>query len=87
MSGPSLNPDYMIYNIFLNLPVKTLLRFHCVSKSYCMEIDSPVFINAHLNQSLRTKIRLKLLFGEDHVILEAVDLHQRTAVQLNNLNQ
>ncbi|KAK1377215.1 putative F-box and associated interaction domains-containing protein [Heracleum sosnowskyi] len=42
----------LINIIFTRLPVQSLLRFRCVSKSFRALIDSPNFIKSHLNQSL-----------------------------------
>lgn len=48
-------PTEIITAIFSRLPVKSLLRFRCVSKTLCCLIDSPYFIKYHLNQSLISK--------------------------------
>ncbi|XP_025013334.2 F-box/kelch-repeat protein At3g06240 [Ricinus communis] len=56
----SLFPD-IIFDVLLRLPVKTLLRFRCISKSYCTLIDNPDFIKAHLDTSIQTKPRKKLI--------------------------
>ncbi|XP_074326237.1 F-box protein CPR1-like [Apium graveolens] len=48
-------PAEIITDIFSHLPVKSLLRFRCVSKRLCSLIDSPYFIKYHLNQSLISK--------------------------------
>ncbi|XP_059295102.1 F-box protein CPR1-like [Lycium ferocissimum] len=45
-------PPEVISDIFSRLPVKSLLRFRCVSKSIKTLIDSPTFIQAHLNQHM-----------------------------------
>ncbi|WOG91400.1 hypothetical protein DCAR_0310649 [Daucus carota subsp. sativus] len=47
-----LIPPHLIANIFSRLPVKSLLRFRCVSKPLRALIDSPHFINSHLHKSL-----------------------------------
>ncbi|XP_050231506.1 F-box protein CPR1-like [Mercurialis annua] len=47
-------PLDIISDILKLLPVKSLLRFRCLSKSYCSLIDSRDFIILHLSQSNNT---------------------------------
>ncbi|KAK6802618.1 hypothetical protein RDI58_000400 [Solanum bulbocastanum] len=55
-------PPEVISEILSRLPVKSLLRFRCVSKSIKTLIDSPKFIEAHLkNQELKPNSDLKLI--------------------------
>ncbi|XP_059661929.1 F-box protein CPR1-like [Cornus florida] len=54
-------PDDLIPDVLCRLPVKSLLRFRCVSKQWRALIDSPNFINLHLNQSLRTNTNWSLI--------------------------
>ncbi|KAK1367155.1 putative F-box domain-containing protein [Heracleum sosnowskyi] len=42
----------LIAQILDRLPVKSLLRFRCVSKPWCSLIDSPHFVKAHLRRSI-----------------------------------
>ncbi|KAK9285485.1 hypothetical protein L1049_024679 [Liquidambar formosana] len=44
-------PGDMVTNILLQLPVKSLMRFRCVCKSWHALISDPNFINTHLNQT------------------------------------
>ncbi|XP_050232902.1 F-box protein CPR1-like [Mercurialis annua] len=44
------------------LPVKSLLRFRCVSKEFCSLIDSPEFITLNLSQSILTNTDRNLTF-------------------------
>ncbi|GMI63768.1 CONSTITUTIVE EXPRESSER OF PR GENES 1, CONSTITUTIVE EXPRESSER OF PR GENES 30 [Hibiscus trionum] len=50
----------LIPDILCRLPVKTLLRFKCVSKSWCSLIDDPHFAKLHLDHSLKTSSNVKL---------------------------
>lgn len=51
-----LPPELIDGEIFSRLPVKSLLRFRCVSKHYCALIDSPKFIKSQLlNYNLNPK--------------------------------
>ncbi|XP_074324911.1 F-box protein CPR1-like [Apium graveolens] len=45
---PRIPPELIDYEIFSRLPVKSLLRFKCVSKHHYALIDSPVFIKTQL---------------------------------------
>lgn len=50
-------PVDLIVEIFSRLPVKTLLRFRCISKQFLSIIDSQYFIKQHFQiQSLRPKL-------------------------------
>ncbi|KAJ0039510.1 hypothetical protein Pint_26569 [Pistacia integerrima] len=40
-------PTHIVVDIFLRLPVKSLLRFRCVSKMWCSIIDSVSFANMY----------------------------------------
>ncbi len=44
-------PDDVVCDILIWLPVKSLMRFRCVSKSWNSTITNPSFIIAHLNQT------------------------------------
>ncbi|XP_055961821.1 F-box protein CPR1-like [Mercurialis annua] len=44
------------------LPVKSLLRFRCLSKEFCSLIDSPDFITLNLSQSILTNTNRSLIF-------------------------
>ncbi|EYU20296.1 hypothetical protein MIMGU_mgv1a018445mg [Erythranthe guttata] len=48
-------PSEIIENILLRLPVKSLMRFKCVSKSWEATISDPEFIANHLRQAKETK--------------------------------
>ncbi|XP_060189766.1 F-box/kelch-repeat protein At3g06240-like, partial [Lycium barbarum] len=45
-------PDSVLPEILCRLPVKSLLRFRCVSKQWCSLISSPHFISSYLSHSL-----------------------------------
>ncbi|MCL7047851.1 hypothetical protein MKW94_006519 [Papaver nudicaule] len=43
--------DKSLEDIFVNLPVKSLVRFKCVSKTWQSFIEDPSFVQLHLNRS------------------------------------
>lgn len=56
---PPVLPTDVMVEIFSRLPVKTLLRFKCLSKQFLSLINSPDFINWHLQfSSLSPKLIL-----------------------------
>ncbi|GLT95750.1 hypothetical protein SLE2022_134140 [Rubroshorea leprosula] len=54
-------PMDLVIDILLRLPVKSLLRFRCVSKSFRSEIDSADFVNTHVNRSIQSRTGQKLI--------------------------
>ncbi|XP_026447813.1 F-box/kelch-repeat protein At3g06240-like [Papaver somniferum] len=61
MSGHHL-PEGILLDICLRLPVKAIGRFRCVNKSLCSLLQSPNFIQMHLNHSTE-KDKFKLLIS------------------------
>ena len=45
-------PYDILLNILTNLPVKSVLRFRCISKTWDSSITTPTFISTHLNLNL-----------------------------------
>jgi F-box interacting protein len=60
-------PIDVIVDIFTRLPVKSLLRFRCVSKPFCALIDSHDFIKSHLKRSIDTKTHLSLILRDSYL--------------------
>ncbi|CAI9116580.1 OLC1v1017766C1 [Oldenlandia corymbosa var. corymbosa] len=57
-------PHTVILNILKKLPVKSLLRFRCVCKSWRCIIDDPSFIDMHRIQSHHRRGGVKLLASQ-----------------------
>ncbi|XP_059441997.1 F-box/kelch-repeat protein At3g06240-like [Corylus avellana] len=56
-------PQVLIAEILFRLPVKSLLRFQCVSKTWVALINDPTFINIHLENN-RSERNLIVQTGE-----------------------
>ncbi|KAK9188294.1 hypothetical protein WN944_019695 [Citrus x changshan-huyou] len=56
-------PTDINIDILSRLSVKCLLRFKCVSKSFCSLIDSQEFIKIHLKRSIETNSNLSLILS------------------------
>ena len=67
-------PQELTIDILLHLPIKSLCRFKCVSKSWLTLITHPLFVKMHLSRSRKQK----LLFS--HASLYVFDLE----TSLNN---
>ncbi|KAF3955149.1 hypothetical protein CMV_019598 [Castanea mollissima] len=50
-----LLPHDVVFEILTRLPVKSLIRFRCVSKSWYSTITDPIFITKHLNLNNKAK--------------------------------
>ncbi|XP_021867414.1 F-box protein CPR1-like isoform X2 [Spinacia oleracea] len=61
-------PTEIIAEILSKLPVKSLLRFLCVCKSWKSLIKSPTFVKIHLNQTL-------ICNSDRHLLLSYYSLH------------
>ncbi|RZC62951.1 hypothetical protein C5167_024716 [Papaver somniferum] len=42
----------ILLNIIVRLPVKSILRFRCVSKAWCKLLKDPQFVREHLNHAI-----------------------------------
>ncbi|XP_047313684.1 F-box protein CPR1-like [Impatiens glandulifera] len=62
----SLLPDDILPDILSRLPVKSLLRFRCVSKFWLALISCPDFVKLHLSRSVQIKNNLRLFLWEDN---------------------
>ncbi|KAL3812679.1 hypothetical protein ACJIZ3_013947 [Penstemon smallii] len=51
-------PQELMIEILVCLPVKSIVRFRCVSKTWCNMLKSPYFIDIHLRNQRRRKVLL-----------------------------
>ncbi|KAF5177608.1 hypothetical protein FRX31_032809 [Thalictrum thalictroides] len=67
-------PYEIMFDILLRLPVKSLGRFRCVSKSWQTLVANPYFANMHLNRSKENKsLKVKLMVKDTHQKLSTLD--------------
>ncbi|KAL6559749.1 hypothetical protein OROGR_004866 [Orobanche gracilis] len=67
-------PPELLREILSRLPAKSLLRFRCISKSWCRMIDSPDLIKLHLNQSSKSYSNHTLILTETGFNFHMLDL-------------
>ncbi|KAL2906802.1 F-box protein CPR1 [Bienertia sinuspersici] len=67
-------PTNIIVEILSKLPVKSLLRFQCICKSWQSLIKSPYFIKIQFNQTLTSHSNLHLLASVEHSSLHCSEL-------------
>uniref|UniRef100_A0A7N2R7G8 F-box domain-containing protein n=1 Tax=Quercus lobata TaxID=97700 RepID=A0A7N2R7G8_QUELO len=82
-------PDDVVFDILTRLPVKSLIRFRCVSKSWYATITSRIFITRHLNFNLNLKLSSKnnhngyLLCKSDNELCTLVYNSDRTLTEVS----
>lgn len=55
-------PDEMMTEVFLRLPVKSILRFRAVCRSWAAELSCEEFFSLHMARAEATSVLLKLFF-------------------------
>ncbi|XP_049387552.1 F-box/kelch-repeat protein At3g23880-like [Solanum stenotomum] len=71
-------PTDLIVDILSRFSVKTLLKFRCVSKSWCTLIRSPEFVKTHLSVSAKNKDHThhRLVWTENRDLFTSRDIKQ-----------
>lgn len=78
--------EHLIAEILCCLPVKTLLRFRCVSKPWCSLIDSTRFVKSHLKRSIECKTNTGVIISGHIMYSVPVDvgsLDNATAIEID----
>ncbi|KAK6149673.1 hypothetical protein DH2020_017198 [Rehmannia glutinosa] len=70
-------PPEIIIDILTRLPVKSLLRFRCVSKSWRSMIDGKDFIKLHLHHSFETNSNRTLVVKNNKLFYVDLDSFER----------
>ncbi|GLT66253.1 hypothetical protein SLA2020_386270 [Shorea laevis] len=71
-------PEALIVDIFAKLPVKSLIRFMCLSKSYYQAISDPQFFHLHLRHSYQINKQFLLQISERPLALQSMSFcHQQ----------
>jgi hypothetical protein len=63
---PPYLPHELIIQILLRLPVKSLIRFKCVCKSWFSLISDPHFTNSHFDITATSTHRILLISNSTH---------------------
>lgn len=78
--------EHLLAEILCCLPVKTLLRFRCVSKLWCSLIDSPRFVKSHLKRSTECKTNTGVIISRHitySVPMDFGSLDNATAIEID----
>uniref|UniRef100_A0A7N2R2N3 F-box domain-containing protein n=2 Tax=Quercus lobata TaxID=97700 RepID=A0A7N2R2N3_QUELO len=83
-------PDEVVLKILHRLPVKSLIRFRCVSKSWNSLITTPSFINSHLSYNSSNSDKLIVRHGVGKPYLEHYKLiednNDSSSVQIQHID-
>ncbi|XP_047337994.1 F-box protein CPR1-like [Impatiens glandulifera] len=78
--------DEILEKVLCRLPVKLLLRFRCVSKSWLALISSPYFVKLHLKLSVQTKRNINLnLYRHNDISLKFLNYELRSSFSCDGL--
>ncbi|GMN36514.1 hypothetical protein TIFTF001_006094 [Ficus carica] len=78
-------PWEIIVDILFRLPVKDLLRYRSVAKSWCSLIDGPDFVKLHLDHSKEANSNLAAILSESNNLFWVdLDVLSDAAVKLNH---
>ncbi|XVF75498.1 hypothetical protein PTKIN_Ptkin13bG0192400 [Pterospermum kingtungense] len=79
-------PADMLIEILLKLPVKSTLRFKCVSKTWCILFKTPTFVSQHLNLSKKNNYLLAYRYSDQRDYAMHLFVYQ-TLVPYHDLHQ
>ncbi|KAJ7004332.1 hypothetical protein NC653_009262 [Populus alba x Populus x berolinensis] len=77
-------PEDMVMDIFLKLPVKSIIRFSCASKFWNSLITSPIFIKNHLSKFKQRK-QLFLLRTSNPIVSYSLHLDNNSLDRYSQL--
>lgn len=78
-------PEEVTGEVLRRLPVKPLLRFRCVSKSWRSLIDSKQFIRLHLHHSLRSNSNRAILVDSSKLYYIDLDSFKRVEIDVASI--